>query len=61
MMASSRKFSIQIGSSASWANADQLKNTTIGSGRTTVVLDYDKGDIIFYRIEVRAGCKLATM
>ena len=54
------EFYVQIGSFTNPANADRLKNTMIERGRTTVVRNYDNGEILFYRVHVRAGNNLAA-
>ena len=54
------EFYVQIGSFNNPANADRLKNKMLEQGRKTVVRNYDNGETIFYRVQVRAGNNLAA-
>lgn len=51
-------FYIQIGSFADKGNADRLMDKMIARGKQTVVETYDRGDTIFYRVQVHAGDNL---
>ncbi|MGV1098146.1 septal ring lytic transglycosylase RlpA family protein [Thiovibrio sp. JS02] len=53
-------FYVQIGSFTSQENADRLKEKLIAWGRDTVTVTYDRGDQLFYRVQVRAGTTLAA-
>jgi rare lipoprotein A len=54
------EFYVQIGSFTNPTNAARLKNKMIERGRKTVVRNYDNGETIFYRVQVRAGNNLAA-
>ena len=53
-------FFIQIGSFTVVANADRLQKKILNSGRKCVVKRYDRGDAVFYRVQVRGGTTLGT-
>lgn len=56
----SGEFYVQIGSFANRDNADRLKDKMLLWGKKAVVQIFDRGDKIFYRVQVRAGTDLAT-
>lgn len=52
------EFYVQIGSFTEKSNADRLKDKMLSWGRKAVVETYDRGDALFYRVQVRAGTRL---
>jgi len=48
-------FYVQIGSFTQKSNADRLKDKMLSLGRKSVVQTYDRGDQVFYRVQVWAG------
>lgn len=52
------EFYVQIGSFTNKANADRLKEKMISWGKKTVTVRYDRGDTLFFRVQVRAGTTL---
>jgi len=56
----SGEFYVQIGSFTNPANAARLKDKMLGLGRKTVVQTFDRGDALFYRVQVRGGRELAA-
>ena len=53
-------FFVQIGSFTVQNNADRLKDKMIKEDRETETVRYDRGDQIFYRVQVKAGNTLAA-
>ncbi|MCF6291550.1 MAG: septal ring lytic transglycosylase RlpA family protein [Desulfobacterales bacterium] len=51
-------FYVQIGSFSQRANAVTLSNKMSAWGRQAVIRTFDRGDRIFYRVQVRAGATL---
>lgn len=51
-------FYVQIGSFTVQNNALRLKNKMEKQGRKTVIRRYDRGDQLFYRVQVQAGATL---
>jgi rare lipoprotein A len=49
------KFYVQIGSFSQRANAERLQKTMLKTGRSVNVSTYDRGDMLFYRVQVKAG------
>lgn len=49
------KFYVQIGSFTQKANAERLQIAMLKTGRSVNVSTYDRGDTIFYRVQVKAG------
>ncbi|HIJ78498.1 MAG TPA: septal ring lytic transglycosylase RlpA family protein [Deltaproteobacteria bacterium] len=49
------EFFVQIGSFTNKDNADRLKEQMINWDKKAVTLRYDRGDKVFYRVQVRAG------
>ena len=49
------EFFVQVGSFTNDANAKRLKNKLLSWGRKSVIQKFDRGDKIFYRVQVRAG------
>ncbi len=56
----SGNFYIQIGSFTVVANADGLQKKIMNSGRKCVVQRYDRGDAVFYRVQVWGGTTLSA-
>lgn len=54
------EFYVQVGSFTSKENADRLKDQLLQWGRKAVTQTYDRGDRIFYRVQVRAGTTLVA-
>ncbi len=54
------EFYVQVGSFTSRSNALKLKNRLLAEGRKTVVLAFNRGDRLFYRVQVRGGVTLET-
>lgn len=54
------EFYVQIGSFIDHNNARRLKDRMVAAGRKSVVQEFDRGDRIFYRVQVRAGNDLST-
>ena len=54
------EFYVQVGSFTNRDNAHRLKDQLLDQGRKTVVQTYDRGDQLFYRVQVRAGTTLAA-
>ncbi|MFC1523701.1 septal ring lytic transglycosylase RlpA family protein [Thermodesulfobacteriota bacterium] len=54
----SGEFFVQIGSFKNKDNAENLKSRMLAWGRKAVIQTYDRGDTVFYRVQVRAGKKL---
>ncbi|MDG4475992.1 septal ring lytic transglycosylase RlpA family protein [Thiovibrio frasassiensis] len=52
-------FFVQIGAFTVQKNADRLKDTMNRGGREAETVRYDRGDQIFYRVQVKAGTTLA--
>lgn len=52
-------FYVQIGSFANKNNAQRLKVKMEGKGQEVAVRTYDRGDKLFYRVQIRAGFELA--
>lgn len=48
-------FYVQIGSFTQKANAERLQKTMLKTGRAVNISTYDRGDSIFYRVQVKAG------
>jgi len=51
-------FYVQIGAFTVQNNADRLKDKMNKSGRETETVRYDRGDQVFYRVQVKAGSTL---
>jgi len=51
-------FYVQIGAFTVQNNADQLKDKMNKGGRETETVRYDRGDQVFYRVQVKAGSTL---
>lgn len=54
------EFFVQIGSFIDENNARRLKDKMLAQGRKTMVSRYDRGDLIFFRVQVSAGQNLAA-
>ena len=54
------EFYVQIGSFTDNNNARRLKARMLDWGRKAVIRKFDRGDQIFYRVQVRAGTNLAA-
>ena len=54
----SGEFYVQIGAFGDENNAIRLKERMLGWGRKSVIRKFDRGDMIFYRVQVRAGITL---
>jgi rare lipoprotein A len=54
------EFYVQVGSFSNRDNALRLKDQLLQWGRKAVVQTYDRGDQLFYRVQVRAGTTLAA-
>lgn len=52
------EFFVQIGSFTNKANADRLKERMIKWDKKAVTRRYDRGDKVFFRVQVRAGSSL---
>jgi rare lipoprotein A len=52
------EFFVQIGSFTNKANADRLKAKMIKWGKKSVTRRYDRGDKVFFRVQVKAGSTL---
>lgn len=53
-------FYVQIGSFTSRLNADNLRDKMKQQGKTAVIAEFDRGDKLFYRVQVRAGTTLTA-
>jgi len=53
-------FYVQIGSFTIRENAERLREKQLAAGREAVTVAYDRGDQLFYRVQVRAGATLDT-
>lgn len=53
-------FFIQIGSFTEKSNASRLKDRMAKAGRTSVIQKFDRGDLIFFRVQVEAGINLGA-
>ncbi|MBU0485785.1 MAG: septal ring lytic transglycosylase RlpA family protein [Proteobacteria bacterium] len=53
------EFFIQVGSFTNNDNATRLKDKMLSWGRKAVIVRFDLGDKVFYRVQVRAGTNLA--
>lgn len=56
----SGEFYVQIGSFAQEDNARRLKEQMLAWGRKAVIRKFDRGDQLFYRVQVRAGHNLPS-
>lgn len=56
----SGEFYIQIGSFSDPNNARRLKDKMLAAGRKSVIQKFDRGDQIFFRVQVWAGTRLAA-
>jgi rare lipoprotein A len=54
------EFYVQVGSFTNKDNAERLKNQFLNWGRKAVIQPHDRGDGIFYRVQVRAGNALSV-
>jgi rare lipoprotein A len=54
----SGEFYIQIGSFTVEDNAQRLKEQMLAGGRKALIRKFDRGDQIFYRVQIRAGHNL---
>ena len=54
------EFYVQIGSFTDNSNAKRLKKKMLRLGRKAVIRKFDRGDLVFYRVQVRAGTTLAA-
>lgn len=53
-------FYVQIGAFTVQNNADRLKDTMNRGGREAETVRYDRGDQVFYRVQVKAGSTLTA-
>ena len=53
-------FFVQIGSFTVTANADRLQKKIEAGGRKCVIQRYDRGDAVFYRVQVKGGTTLGA-
>ena len=53
-------FYVQIGAFTVRENADRLKEKMTREGREAEAVPYDRGDQLFYRVQVKAGSTLTT-
>lgn len=53
------EFYVQIGAFGDENNARRLKERMLGWGRKAVIRKFDRGDMIFFRVQIRAGDTLA--
>lgn len=56
----SGEFFVQIGSFTNQENARKLKDKVLSWGKKSVIKRFDRGDMIFYRVQVRAGQTLSA-
>jgi rare lipoprotein A len=56
----SGEYYVQIGSFTVEDNARRLKEQMLASGRKAVIRSFDRGDQIFFRVQVRAGHSLPS-
>ncbi len=54
------EFFVQVGSFGQPKNAEKLKNKMLGWGKKSVIVKFDRGGKIFYRVQVRAGRDITT-
>lgn len=54
------EFYVQVGAFTNKNNADRLKNKLVKWGKKAVTRRYDRGDKVFFRVQVRAGTTLDT-
>lgn len=54
------EFYVQIGSFTDQNNARRLKERMLAQGHKSVIRKFDRGDLIFFRVQVRAGNTLAA-
>jgi len=54
------EFYVQIGSFVDQNNAKRLKDKMLALGRKTVIQEFDRGDKLFFRVQVRAGINLSA-
>jgi len=54
------EFYVQIGSFTDSNNARRLKKKMLSWGRKAVIRKFDRGDLIFFRVQVRGGTTLAA-
>jgi rare lipoprotein A len=52
------EFYVQIGSFVEESNARRLKDRLLATGRGSVIQKFDRGDRIFFRVQVQAGTDL---
>ena len=53
-------FYVQIGSFTNQSNAIRLKDRVTGWGKEVEITTFDRGDALFYRVQVKAGTHLAN-
>jgi rare lipoprotein A len=53
-------FYVQIGAFTDHNNARRLKDRMLDWGRKAVIVKFDRGDMIFFRVQVRAGSSLTA-
>lgn len=51
-------FFVQLGSFTNKENADKLRQKMNKQGKTTVIVEYDREDLLFYRVQVYGGSTL---
>ncbi|MFN2368365.1 MAG: septal ring lytic transglycosylase RlpA family protein [Desulfurivibrionaceae bacterium] len=53
------EFYVQIGSFIDKGNAGRLRDKMVARGRKTVIQEFDRGDLLFFRVQVKAGATLS--
>ncbi|MFO7606248.1 MAG: SPOR domain-containing protein, partial [Desulfurivibrionaceae bacterium] len=53
------EFYVQIGSFVDKGNAGRLRDKMVARGRKTVIQEFDRGDLLFFRVQVKAGATLS--